>query len=317
MNESDRLGVPYTFPATFGHAPMVLDLDTLDADVAIYGVPSDIATQFRPGARFGPKGIREGSALCLISPAEPYDPEDDCTYFGPQWRIVDCGDAKMLHGDLETSFDNTRDLVRKIVSKGAMPVGLGGDHSVTIPILEALHDQGPFGIIQFDAHLDFVDSRNGQRNGNGSPMRRASEMDHVTKFAQLGIHGQGSSQKSDFEAAREYGSVIMSPLEIRAAGTQGTLDKIPKCDKYYVTIDIDGMDGSIATGTGTPAFGGLLYDEVRALLKGIAGLGEIVGFDMVEVAPIYDRTDATTMLAARLVTDFLGYILKAREQNRG
>ena len=236
MTDKRPPAVPYTFPATFGHTDIVMDLDTLDADVAVYGIPCDLATQFPLGGRVsGPKVFVKALHCVWFRPWTSMIPMTMKIYFGPQWKIVDCGDAPMLHGDLETCFDNTRDMVRKIVSRGAMPVGLGGDHSVTIPILEALEDQGPFGIIQFDAHLDFVDSRNGQRNGNGSPMRRASEMEHVTKMAQLGIHGQGSSRKSDFDAARDYGSVIMSPADIRKAGTGGTLERIPKCDKYYVT----------------------------------------------------------------------------------
>jgi agmatinase len=313
MSSKERLNLPFTGIPSFGRVPIVTDLDSIDADVAVIGFPFDLGTQYRSGARFGPKGIRDGSVLCIMSPESAYDHETDEDYFGPQWRIVDCGDIDMVHGDLEQCFDNARDAIRQIVARGAMPVTLGGDHSITIPILEALSDQGPFGIIQFDAHLDFVDERHGQKNGQGSPMRRASEMEHVTGMAQLGIRGTGSSRRNDFEDAREYGSVILSTAQIRELGIPKTLDMIPKCERYYVTIDIDGMDASVAPGTGTPSPGGFFYPEIFRLLKGVAGLGEIVGFDITEVAPMYDPTEVTSQLAARIVTDFMGFILKQRE----
>ncbi len=313
MQKKERLNLPFTGIPSFGRVPIVTDIDSLDADIAVIGFPFDLGTQYRSGARFGPKGIRDGSVLCLLSPNTAYDHETDEDYFGPQWRIVDCGDIDMVHGDLEQCFDNARDTIKKIVAKGAMPVTLGGDHSITIPVLESLAEFGPFGVIQFDAHLDFVDERHGQRNGQGSPMRRASEMAHVTSIAHLGIRGTGSSGRQDFDDARAYGSVILSTEKIRELGIQATLDRIPKCDRYYVTIDIDGMDSSIASGTGTPAPGGFFYPEIFHLLKGIAGLGEIIGFDLTEVAPMYDTSEVTSQLAARIVTDFMGFILKQRE----
>lgn len=311
----NRLNLPFVGIPSFCRAPVETDISKLDADAAVFGIPFDQATQYRAGARFGAKGIRDGSALHRISPNSVYDPERNETYFGDRWRIVDCGDVDMVHGDLKTCHDNIRETVRDIAATGALPVAMGGDHSVTIPLLEGLADQGPFGIIQIDAHLDFVDSIGGQQRGQGSPMRRAAEMDHVTGMAQLGIRGSGSSSQSDFEDARAYGSVIKSVNEIRKIGIEATLDAIPQCDKYYVTFDIDGMDAPLVPGTGTPSQGGFLYPEMNLLLEGIAKKGEIIGFDMVEVAPDYDPTGNTGMLASLLMQNFLGFILKERERN--
>ncbi|MGF7158853.1 agmatinase [Rhodoligotrophos appendicifer] len=309
-----KLNLPYTGITSFGKFPILTDLSTFDADVGILGIPFDMTTQYRSGAKMGPRGVRDSSSIYSFGLGGSYDPERDDVYLGEPWRIVDCGDADMVHGDLQACFENTRDAVKEISDRGGMVVGIGGDHAVTIPILQGLADQGPFGIIQIDAHLDFVDQKAGQRFGHGSPMRRASEMDHVTGMAQLGIRGIGSSGRSDFDAARAYGSVIMSPKEIRAAGIAETLRRIPQCDQYYVTIDIDGIDPSIAWGTGTPSPGGLYYDEVNALLEGIAKKGKVIGFDLVEVAPCYDTSGLTGQVAARIILDLIGFALKERER---
>jgi len=308
------LNLPFTGIQSFFKYPVAVDLERFDADVGILGIPLDVSTQYRPGARFGPRGIRESSSLFAIGPDGAYDPERDETYLGPPWRIVDCGDVDVITADLDNSLDNVREAARRIVAAGGMIVGVGGDHSVTIPILQALEERGPFGIIQFDAHLDFTDERGGQRNSQSSPIRRASEMDHVTKIAQLGIRGTGSSSRKDFADARAYGSVIMGPAMIREQGIEKTMDMIPDCERYYVTIDCDGIDPSIARGTGTPSPGGFTYEEMQAMLEKIANRAEIVGFDFTEVAPIYDPSELTTQISARIILDFIGFILKARER---
>ena len=313
---ANRVNLPFTGIRTFGRSPLVTDLDRIDADIAVYGVPFDLGTQYRSGARFGPNGIREGSSLCRLSPHWVYDHEDDEAYFGPDWRIVDCGDADMIHGDVETCFENVRKTVRQIVSSGAIPFGMGGDHAVTIPILQALESVGPFTVVQFDAHLDFVDNVAGQKNGQGSPMRRASELSYVSGLAQLGIRGTGSSSATDFADAKRYGSLILSADQIREIGIEETLGRIPKSQRYYVTIDIDGMDASVAPGTGTPSPGGFHYPEVRKLLKGISEMGDIIGCDLVEVAPQYDHSEITVQLAAILMRDVMAFILKKKERAR-
>src|SRR5699024_7274142 len=189
------------------------NLDELDADVAVIGVPNDMGTQWKSGARMGPRGIREGSTLYSFGLDGAYDIEKDIMYLGPDWNVVDCGDVDMVHGDLEQSFENTEASIRKIVSKGAMPVVLGGDHSITIPVGRALDNIGKFHVIQIDAHLDWADHRSGQRNGHGSSIRRLSELDHVGEIFQFGIRGISSSLKEDVDAARDYGSTIMSPRQ--------------------------------------------------------------------------------------------------------
>jgi len=312
-DEKQFLNLPFTGICSFGKYPICTNLDELDAEVAVIGVPYDMGTQWKSGTRMGPRGLREGSTLYSFGLDGAYDIEKDIMYLGPDCKVVDCGDVDMVHGDLEQCFDNTEEAVRKIVAKGAMPVVLGGDHSITIPVGRALDSIGPFHVIHIDAHLDWADHRSGQRYGHGSTFRRLSEMDHVQKMWQLGIRGISSSKKEDVDAAREYGSVILSPRQMRKMGADAIIDMIPEGEQYYVSIDIDGLDPSIAPGTGTPSPGGLLYDEVNELLEAIAKRGNVIGFDLVEVSPPYDTTGITSQVGARIILDFISFILKEKK----
>ena len=311
--ETGRLNLPFVGHCTFGKQSACLDWDNIDADVAVLGISYDMGTQYRAGARFGPRAIREASTLFSFGHGGAYDHEDDAVYLPTdKVRIVDVGDADIIHTDTIQSFDNAEFAMRKILAAGALPVVLGGDHAVHIPCIRAFDDQEPVHIIHIDAHLDFVDERHGVRYGHGNPLRRASEMKHVTSFSQLGIRNVSSSNKSDYDAARAAGSDILSVRQVRKLGTEGTLARIPDGARYYCTIDIDGFDPSIAPGTGTPSHGGFLYYEVLEILEGLTHKGKVVGIDLVEVAPDYDRDGTTAFLAAQLLLNFLGFIFHNR-----
>jgi len=311
--ESGRLNLPFVGHCTFGKQPVCLDWDAIDADVAVLGAPFDMGTQYRAGARFGPRAIREASTLFSFGHGGAYDFEDDVTYLPTdKVRIVDIGDADIVHTDTNKSLDNIEFAVRKVLAAGALPMVLGGDHSVHIPCIRAFADQPPVHLIHIDAHLDFVDERHGVRYGHGNPLRRASEMKHVTSMTQLGIRNVSSSNRTDYDAAREAGSDILSVRDVRRLGTQGVLDRIPAGARFYCTIDIDGFDPSIAPGTGTPSHGGFLYYEVLEILQGLTKKGDVVGIDLVEVAPDYDPAGVTGFLAAQLLLNFLGFIFHAR-----
>ena len=310
-----RLDLPFVGHTTFNKAPPFTEWSKLRdraPDVAIVGVPFDFGTQYRTGARFGPRGIREASTLYAFGHKEVYCHERDQLFtYGD---MVDIGDVDIIHTDTETSHDNTRRAVETIIEAGALPCILGGDHSITAPAVAAFADQGPVHVIQFDAHLDFVDVRHGVRFGHGNCMRRCSEMNHVVGMTQLGIRNVSSTAKDGFDDARARGSDILSVRQIREMGLKSTLERLPSGDdaRFYVTIDIDGFDPSIAPGTGTPSHGGFLYYEVQELLEGIAGRGEVVGVDVVEVAPDYDVSGSTTFLAARVLLDMIGFIMHKR-----
>ncbi|WP_095588392.1 agmatinase [Actibacterium ureilyticum] len=309
--DAGRLNLPFVGIATFGKYPYQPDWSAIDADVAVLGAPFDFGTQWRSGARFGPRAIREASTLFAFGHAGAYDHEDDVTYLDGA-RIVDVGDADIVHTDTTASHARIEQAVRTIRAAGALPVVLGGDHSINIPCIRAFDDHGPIHVVQLDAHLDFVDERHGVRYGHGNPMRRAAEQDHVTGLSQLGIRNVSSTSKEGYDAARQMGSDILSVRQIRKLGIEGTLDRIPAGRDYYVTIDIDGFDPSIAPGTGTPSHGGFLYYEGLELLAGLAERGNVVGIDLVEVAPDYDRTGTTAILAAQLLLNFIGRILHHR-----
>jgi agmatinase len=161
--ETGRLNLPFVGIATFGKRPYVEDWSQIAADAAILGAPFDFGTQFRAGARFGPRAVREASPLFSFGHAGAYDHEDDCVYLGPDVRIVDIGDADIVHTDTETSHANIEAGVRAILDADALPVVIGGDHSVNIPCIRAFGGRGPIHILQIDAHLDFVDVRHGVR----------------------------------------------------------------------------------------------------------------------------------------------------------
>lgn len=312
--QSGRLNLPFVGICTFGKSPLCLDWDKIDADVAIVGAPYDFGTQWRAGARFGPRAIREASTLFAFGHAGAYDHEDDVTYLPKSVRMVDIGDADIVHTDTLKSHANIEFAVRKILAAGAMPVVLGGDHSINIPCVNAFSDQEPIHIVQIDAHLDFVDERHGVRFGHGNPLRRAAEKDYVTGLTQIGIRNVSSTAREGYEAARQMGSDILSVRQFRKLGVEQVLERVPHGKRYYVTIDIDGFDPSIAPGTGTPSHGGFLYYEVLELLAGLAKRGQVVGMDLVEVAPDYDHSGSTAILAAQVLLNFIGRVMHQREE---
>jgi agmatinase len=310
--DAGRLNLPFVGIATFGKRPYQGDWDRIEADVAVMGAPFDFGTQFRAGARFGPRGVREASTLFSFGHAGAYDHEDDATYLPQSVRMVDIGDADIVHTDTTKSHANIRAGVEAILKSGALPVVIGGDHSVNIPCIEAFAGQGPIHILQIDAHLDFVDERHGVRVGHGSPMRRAAEKDYVSGLTQVGIRNVSSTARDGYEAARAMGSDILSVRQFRALGPAGVAARIPAGARVYVTLDIDGFCPSIAPGTGTPSHGGFLYYEVLELLQQVANTHEVVGVDLVEVAPDYDAGQVTSVLAAQVLLNFLGFIFYAR-----
>ncbi|WP_050928748.1 agmatinase [Aestuariivita boseongensis] len=311
--EGGRLNLPFVGICTFGKYPYVDDWNAIDADVAVMGAPFDGGTQWRSGARMGPRAVREASTLFSFGHAGAYDFEDDVTYLDPaKVSIVDIGDADIIHTDTMRSHANIETGVRKILAANAMPVVIGGDHSINIPCINAFDDQDPIHVIQIDAHLDFVDERHGVRFGHGNPMRRAAEKPYVTGLTQIGIRNVSSTAREGYDDARRMGSDIQSVRHVRTMGTEAMLRRIPAGQRYYLTIDIDAFDPSIAPGTGTPSHGGFLYYEVLELIDGIAQRGDIVGLDLVEVAPDYDPTGSTSILAAQVLMNTIGRIMHHR-----
>ena len=311
--ESGRLDLPFVGISTFGKRPYQPDWSNLEADIAILGAPFDAGTQWRSGARFGPRGVRDASTLFSFGHAGAYDHEDNRVYLPGSVRMVDMGDADIIHTDTQKSHANIEMGVRAALAANALPVTIGGDHSVNIPCINAFDDQGDFHILQIDAHLDFVDERHGVRVGHGNPMRRAAEKPYVTGLTQLGIRNVSSTAKEGYEAAQAMGSDIISVRQARALGPSSLVARLPKAAALYITIDIDAFCPSIASGTGTPSHGGFLYYEVLEVLQEVSKTHRIIGIDLVEVAPDYDPSGSTSILAAQLLLNLLGFIFDARQ----
>ena len=311
--DQGRLNLPFVGICTFGKYPYIEDWDKIKADIAVLGAPFDAGSQFRSGARMGPRGIREASTLFSFGHGGAYDHEDDITYLpADTTRIVDIGDADIIHTDTMQSHANIEFGVKKILEAKAIPVVLGGDHSVNIPCINAFRNEDPIHIIQIDAHLDFVNERHGVRFGHGNPMYRASEKEYVSGMTQIGIRNVSSTAREGYIEAKERGSKIFSVRQFRKMGISQILNTIPKNIRYYLTIDIDAFDPSIASGTGTPSHGGFYYYEILELIDGLTKQGNIAGLDLVEVAPDYDITNSTSTLAAQLLMNIMGRLLYNR-----
>ena len=306
--ETGRLNLPFVGVSTFAKRELVTDWSQINADVAVLGAPFDFGTQWRAGARFGPRGIRDASTLFSFGHSGAYDHEDDVTYLTEDVKIVDIGDADIIHTDTIKSHKNIEKGVRSILKSGALPVVLGGDHSVNIPCVNAFSNSGPIHILQIDAHLDFVDERHGVKYGHGNPIRRAAEKNYVTGLTQVGIRNVSSTSKEGYEDAKAMNSDILSVRQTRKIGPKNLVGRIPKDSNVYVTIDIDAFCPSIAPGTGTPSHGGFLYYEVLEILQHLSKQNKVVGIDLVEVAPDYDHSGSSTILAAQILLNFLGFI---------
>ncbi len=311
--------IPSGLPS-FLDSERIKRLDQVEgADVAIigvpYGVPYDVAGMRSPSAP-APSAVRAASRRFTR-----YLAHYDFDLGGPLFndrdvRIVDCGDVFMQSGDFAGNASRTEQVVRTIRKHGAVPIILGGDHAIPIPVMRAYDDVGSMAVIQLDAHIDWRHEVNGVTEGLSSPMRRASELSHVGGMAQFGIRGTGSAGKEDVEAALGYGSRLVMAEQIHDQGVASVLDQIPNASSYYVTFDIDGLDPSIAPGVNTPSPGGLTYFQAARLIEAVIQRGKLVGLDIVEIVPDNDVGDMTSFNTARLVLFTIGALAHAGQIGR-
>lgn len=300
--------------ASFLRSPICEDFTAIDAEVAVLGIPYDGGIGFRPGTRFGPREIRNYSTRYAAwgggHPAGYWDINSKRRRMAGI-RVVDCGDVDITYYDFETNFRKIRDSVAAILEAGALPVLLGGDHSVTYPNVCAFEGRGPIDIVHVDAHMDWIDHVDGVRYANGSPLRRSKELSFVREMIHLGIRDV-RSREGDCRDALDAGARIFTRQDIREQGVERIAEQWPGLGDVYVTIDVDGLDPSIAPGTGSPTVDGLLYHELRALLQAVAARGRVVGFDFVEVNPFIDVHGQTCLLATTAILEFLGAIFDER-----
>ena len=259
-----------------------------------------------------------GSTRFTYKKGGTYDSERKQYYMDARrWHVVDCGDVDYIPGDLKGTMANLESAVSIIQKQGALPVVLGGDCAVDFPVLQGLEGIGNFDIVHIDAHLDWTKPLDGQKFFNGSPMRNAAGLPYVGRILHLGVRGIGSSGPDDFEEAREHGDQIYSCRDVRRLGIDRILKEFGLAKQFVVCFDIDAMDAVYAPATGSPMFGGFNYDEAVDILEAIGSSSDLKGIVMTEVAPPFDDIGGTTgYLAARLISDLLGFAMKRKEALR-
>jgi agmatinase len=294
-------GPRYSGAYTFARCPASRDL--AKADVAIVGVPMDMATMYRSGARFGPRAIRDASGQ--LRPhhwdAKQIEPPFD------RLRVIDYGDLDVYPGYIEQTLDHLGREFTTIVEAGVFPLVLGGDHGTTLPVLRALAKRhGTMSLVHFDAHPDFWPGVPERPYHHGTVFRRAAEEKLIDPAASVQIGIRGSISANLVDEARAAGFHLLTGSEFAAQGVEKTLADIRSRAKLpvYVSLDIDSVDPAFAPGTGTPEVAGLTSREIVDLVRGLKGL-PFAGFDVVEVAPAYDSAEITALLAANLVYEFL------------
>lgn len=296
-NEMPRFGGIATFMRLPGSS------DPSDLDAAVIGIPLDIGTSNRPGARFGPRGIRDESVLLrpynMATRAAPFD----------SLRIDDVGDVSASPYDLLAAVEAIEIYYEELLSQDVVTATMGGDHTVVLPILRAMSKKhGPVGLVHVDAHTDINDTMFGSKVAHGTPFRRAVEegLLDCNRVAQIGVRGTGY-MADDFDWSRDQGFRVVQAEECWHKSLEPLMAEVSEQvggGPVYLSFDIDGLDPAYAPGTGTPEIGGLTMPQALEVIRGCRGL-DLVGCDLVEVAPIYDLSGMTSLVGANLLFEML------------
>lgn len=299
---------------TFLDFPLVEDLDRLDADIAILGIPH--GKPYVP-SDLGNEQSRAPDALRAACQHLDYTrTSHDFDLGGPLLdgraiRVVDCGNVVADMADPAAQYRNAEAALRRIFRAGATPICLGGDHGIPIPVFRALEGVAEkITLVQIDAHIDWRDHVNGEREGFSSPIRRASEMGWFERIVQVGIRSFGSARPEEVAAAHAYGAEIVTAYELHEKGVAAVLERIP-AGPIYLTVDADGLDPTIMPGVMAQAPGGLSWVQARALVHGLVRKGRVLGMDLVEMAPSRDQGGITMVHAERLLCNFIGACVRA------
>ncbi|MBU6374441.1 MAG: agmatinase [Bdellovibrionales bacterium] len=296
--------------ATFNRLPYLPDLKGKQVDVAILGVPFDGGTTFRPGARFAPRAVREASAL-----NRNFHPTLGVQVY-ERLNVVDGGDISVNPLNLQTTFKNIEKHVSQVHSAGARAILVGGDHSILLPELRAIHKK--FGkpiLVQFDAHTDTADSAWDEKYHHGTPVRRAIEEDLLSgsDIFQIGIRGPLTSadqesycreQKINTLSIDDFYDIRKRDQFFHLIHSKAQKGPKKKSRPVYVSFDVDGVDPAYAPGTGTPVVGGMTSREALDAVRKLKGL-QICGANVVEISPPYDHAELTSLLGAALIFEFL------------
>lgn len=299
----DATKVPrYAGLGTFARLPQIADVP--DYDVAILGVPFDGGTSFRPGARFGPSAVREASRLLRPGYHVELDVEPVNTI-----QVVDAGDVACTPYDIERAVREIEEHAADIVGPEKRHISIGGDHTIALPMLRALRKvHGPMALLHFDAHLDTWDTYFDQPVTHGTIFRRAFEERLLLEDRSMHVGIRGPVyDKDDFLRDHDFGFQIIRSSDLDVIGIPAAIEQVKNRvgdTPIYLSVDIDVLDPAFAPGTGTPEMGGMAARELLRLLRGLNGLN-LIGADVVEVAPAYDHADITSLAAATIVFDQL------------
>ncbi|MEV4057637.1 agmatinase [Amycolatopsis sp. NPDC049688] len=290
--------------ATFARLPRIDQVER--ADVAVVGVPFDSGVSYRPGARFGPAAVREASRLL-----RPYHPELDVSPFAEK-QVVDAGDIAVNPFNIGEAIETLQQEAEALQANGTRLVTVGGDHTIALPLLRAAAKQhGPVALLHFDAHLDTWDTYFGEPYTHGTPFRRASEEGILDTSALSHVGTRGPLYgKRDLEEDRRLGFGIVTSGDVLRRGVAETVDALRQRigDRpLYVSVDIDVLDPAHAPGTGTPEAGGMTSRELLEILRGLRDLN-LVGADVVELAPAYDHAEITAIAASHVAYDLVSLL---------
>jgi agmatinase len=315
VEEKRNIGAMYggAKPDTFLGLPSCRDLNALEADIAIIGAKS--ATPYPsvgPYCAEAPAALRAAMAHYAATISH-----HDFDLGGPLLgtggaTAVDCGDLAFDVADAAANRERIRAAISTILGRGAVPVLLGGDDSVPIPLFQAFEGRGRFTILQLDAHIDFRDEVGGEHLGLSSPMRRASEMSWIERIILVGQRGVGSARPADYEAARARGVAFVPAREIAAKGIGPALDLVPPGSNVIITLDCDALDPSIMPAAIGRAPGGLSYWQTLGLIEGVAEKARIAAFDIVEYMPSRDVDGLGALAAGRIVANVIGILARRR-----
>lgn len=320
MSESLTVAPRKEFHTLFD-APLVLNLDLLGevgAHVAVLGLPygapysMEDVTNDQSNA---PTAIRRSWQRALRA-LERWDFDLGGPLLdGRDIKVVDCGDVPGDPYQPMKHYQLAEEAARKIFAAGAQLIALGGDHGVPIPVFKALTSvpdlDEPVTLIHVDAHLDWRHEVNGVEEGLSSPIRRASEMEHIGDIYQIGLRSAGSARPEDVDAALAYGCHLVTDMELQEVGMAAIVDRIPDGGTFYVTVDADGLDPTIAPAVAGPAPGGVTYPQMRTLIHGLVDKGRVLGMDVVEITPKRDLNAITSITAVRLFCNLIGKSVRA------
>jgi agmatinase len=327
--------LPFAGVASFLKAPCIVEPSKADGEVAVVGIPWDGGTTSRPGARYGPRALRDVSTFWAYRDREePFFDGEAGAQILAGVRFVDTGDIDLAPtAPAEVTHPLIAGRVAQLLASGLFVVVLGGDHSITYPVLQGYaaargggapepgsdgaRERGaassppgarPLHLVQFDTHMDYWDSEGGMRTTHASPIVRSHEDGLVQRITQYGIRGLHTAS-DQIELARGRGVTTFWAEAAKRTPVEELVAHIEPGEDVYLTFDIDALDPSIAPGTGTPEPGGFTYYEAKAILRAVAQRAHVVGMDMVEVDPLFDPTQITALHAARLIFDFVGAAL--------